>query len=369
MRLYRDQEIDEFVFPDMPSGEMLKNLTRNDLRLYIGNAYAEIAVLDVEGRFYPVVITEERRHNSYVCSLRASYIDYAQVEMRRIVSKTIFALSAPLWGFLRLLFSMCQSEDVVYFNNWLVSTNLYSKKIEDDFVSCVDYLKTKFADKAIVLRSLNEREHQKIIEKAKSIGANLVLTRRVFHINPAEGKQHTMRHFRQDLKLLKRCRYELSRPAVVSEDVARRAEELYRMLYIDKYCVYNPHFTWRWIQEGVRVGFLNLIMFAEDGEIVGVAGYISHEGVMTAPLLGYDLRSPRHATMYRLLTTQLTCDAEERGLYMNRSSGAEDFKMNRGSEPSVEYMAVFASHLPLRRRLAWSVFATITDLVRYVMKW
>lgn len=80
---------------------------------------------------------------------------------------------------------------------------------------------------------------------------------------------------------------------------------------------------------------------------------------MTTPLFGYDTSLPQQLGLYRMLSARLIEIACERRVLLHESSGAAQFKRNRGAEAEIEYTAVQVGHLPLRRRLPWTALADL----------
>jgi len=60
-----------------------------------------------------------------------------------------------------------------------------------------------------------------------------------------------------------------------------------------------------------------------------------------------------------MLSTVLFNIARENGHLLNESSGAAQFKRNRGGFAAIEYSAVYDQHLPWYRRLCWTVLAVL----------
>ena len=76
---------------------------------------------------------------------------------------------------------------------------------------------------------------------------------------------------------------------------------------------------------------------------------------MTCPVLGYDTSLPVEAGLYRILSAHLVLIAQKRGLILHASSGVAAFKRSRGAVGALEVNAVFDAHLPLYRRVVWTL--------------
>jgi hypothetical protein len=64
-----------------------------------------------------------------------------------------------------------------------------------------------------------------------------------------------------------------------------------------------------------------------------------------------------------MLSAVLIGIAARNGNLLHESSGAAQFKRNRGAVADIEYMAVFDAHLPARRRGGWSVLASVLSRI------
>lgn len=122
-------------------------------------------------------------------------------------------------------------------------------------------------------------------------------------------------------------------------------------MYLEKYSWHNPQFTDNFLREALNNGILELHGFRRDGRLDAVLGFYVRDGVMTTPLFGYDTSLSQELGLYRMLSARLIEIACERMLLLHESSGAAQFKRNRGAEAEIEYTAVQVRHLSLRRRL------------------
>jgi hypothetical protein len=133
---------------------------------------------------------------------------------------------------------------------------------------------------------------------------------------------------------------------------------MYRSLYVEKYSQHNPQPTVEMIEELLRRRLLSMRgLRTECGRLDGIVGTLEREGVMSIPLLGYDRSLPIKLGLYRMLMALAMQEAAERGLLLNLSSGAADFKRVRGGEPCLEYTAIYCRHLSWPRRVVWRALA------------
>jgi hypothetical protein len=82
-------------------------------------------------------------------------------------------------------------------------------------------------------------------------------------------------------------------------------------------------------------------------------GIVGDGETLTAPIVGYDLECPSSDALYRRCIIYILQYADSRQTLLNLSSGAPDFKRNRGAVPEIEYMFVYVQHLSFFRRAVW----------------
>lgn len=332
---------------------MLGRMCEGDSSRWVGNVEAEI--FEMEG--VPVVVPNTGEENCYVCSLRAHYLPYAREELKALKRPWLNTLACPLFMGVDWLLRWMRSEEVVFLDNWLLSTNLHPEWLAEKLPELVARLRLAYPDRVIVIRSLNEKDDGRLMEVCRGMGFEMMLSRQVYLIDWSEEGAAVSGDLKKDLKLLDRCSYVIE-SWDGGEDDAERIMGLYGQLYLEKYSQLNPHFTKEWLLTAVRVGFLEVRVFRKEGEIVGVLGFLCEGGVMTAPLVGYDFTAPAKPSLYRLITALYSREGMERRGRMNRSGGADEFKMNRGAKGAWEYSALL---VPEEKKRRWGLFVKLVN--------
>jgi hypothetical protein len=139
-----------------------------------------------------------------------------------------------------------------------------------------------------------------------------------------------------------------------------RCEQLYRLLYIDKYTSLNPQYSCHWLAAGQQHGWLKLIGLRNtQGKLEGVVGFFENDHIITAPIVGYNTALPAKEALYRLLTQLCLQRAIAHNKLLNFSSGAAEFKRLRGGVPAIEYTMVYVAHLNVYSRCCWKVLGYI----------
>lgn len=84
-----------------------------------------------------------------------------------------------------------------------------------------------------------------------------------------------------------------------------------------------------------------------------MVGVVSGDGIVTAPVVGYDTDISQKSALYRRVIARAMALSDHYNLPLNLSSGAPSFKRLRGGVPVIEYTAVYIRHLPRYRQLPW----------------
>ena len=349
-------KVEAFVklFNEIPVGDLIANLTTG------------VETFEVAGRAFPLTLNDaDEAPNCYICSPSSAYIDYAIDETRN------FAAHPLLRATLKALIGACAPlvragglDRQAQVNNWLYSTNPVPLLDRPTIAALRSKLVARFPDRAIVIRSLNEIADPATIAALKAEGFRMLAARQIYIFADRSAAPAMTRDMKRDRKQLRITRLERVGDSDFAEADYARAETLYNMLYLDKYTPLNPHYTPRYIAEMHRRGIISLAGLRRPGcELVAVTGQFENGGTLTQPIVGYDTGLPLGEGLYRMAMAMAQDHATARGLFFNMSAGAADFKRRRGALPAIEYNAVYAAHLPLRRRVAIRIMEAVLALV------
>ena len=360
--LYDSNELDRIDWPDTEDGRYakayLEPLMREGKEPFFHNVQTDLFLARIDNLVLPVTVNEGEYENSYVCSPYTHYVRYAKKELKLLqnplLEKCLSALLSVVGSFMR----QSQINKVVNVNNWLLSTNLYPQLTGKQAVDVLEAVRERFPSHAIVFRSLCPTLHAELIAALQAAGCRLVPSRQIYMYRPDDapsGKSKARWLIKRDYGLIEKNGYSfVSSEEITDEDVPRIAE-LYKLLYLDKYSYDNPQFSEALVRLARASGVLKLCGLRKDGRLDAVMGYFNRNGVMTTPLFGYDTRLPQSVGLYRMLSACLIREAGGSGDLLHESSGAAQFKRNRGAVAEMEYSAVFDGHLPLSRRWCWSL--------------
>lgn len=349
-------KVEAFVrlFNEVPVGDLIANLK------------TKVETFEVAGRVFPLTLNDaDEASNCYICCPTSAYIDYAIDETRN------FAAHPSLRRALDALIGACAPlvrasglDHQAQLNNWLYSTNPVPLLDRSTVASLRAALTARFTDRAIVIRSLNDIADPATIAALKAEGFRMLAARQVYIFADRSAAPAVTKNLKRDRKQLGATPFERVGDADFTDADYARAEQLYNMLYLEKYTPLNPHYTARYIAEMHRRGIISLAgLRRPGGELVAVTGLFENGATLTQPIVGYDTGLPLGEGLYRMVMAMAQDHASARGLFFNMSAGAAGFKRLRGAVAAIEYNAVYAGHLPLRRRLAIRLMETVLALV------
>lgn len=337
-------------------------------RPFVANLDAEVALLEAGGRRLPVTVNDAEPDNAWVCSPHTTYVAYAREELRRNVRP---ALAAPLDLVCRAggrALARARIDRAVALNNWMLSTNVYPMldrpRLDGVVDDAVRQSRRRWPDHALWWRSLNDVQHRDWLAALAALGFTLVASRQVYLFDdlPAAAARHA--NLKRDLHLLDRTPLARTDGGDFTTTDYDRIEALYGQLYLDKYSRLNPRYTACFVRRWHAAGLLRFTGFRDDaGALVAIVGMFAQDGVVTAPIVGYDTALPQSLGLYRLLMASVLEAAMASDDTVNLSAGAAHFKRLRGGAPAIEYSAVLASHMPAPTRRAVAALGGLTTRI------
>lgn len=312
------------------------------------------AFLQVDGIEVPLTVNEKEWDNSWLCSPYTHYITYAHEEITRATGPVTAALGGALLGGLGAWFRRAEINRVIMANNWLHSTNPWPRWDAATLPVVLDAMTARWPDHALVFRSLNAKESAPLLAALGKAGAMLVPSRQIWWYE-ADSEAVTRSHeFRKDERLLHRGDLEIVPHEEITEADYPILTKLYEQLYLGKYSRHNPQYSVAWIGHLHRENLARFTALREPGgRFVGVEACVEMHGVLTSPIVGYEVDRPRELGLYRRLAAVPVLEARKRVIPLNLSAGVGQFKALRGGEPVMEYLGVYVRHLPRSRRAPW----------------
>ncbi|WP_245648174.1 GNAT family N-acetyltransferase [Paenibacillus borealis] len=355
---YDRHSMDQLEWPDTEYGryarEYLTPLLESGTEYYISNVHTTVKVLTVDGIPVPVTINDSNYDNSYVCSPYTHYVSYAREELALLNNQMLEGALSMMLMAMGWLLRQARFNRVIQVNNWLLSTNLYPALSAGQLTEVLEYLRQAYPGYTIMYRSLSMETSGDLIASLRGVGCKLVPSRQIYLLQQNSSGSKARWLVKRDRSLLAKHGYtEVSPDEITPADIPRIVE-LYRLLYIDKYSVYNPQFTEAFIAMAMERRTLQIYGLRREGRLDAVLGFYERDGAMTAPLFGYDTGLPQSVGLYRMLSAVLIGLAGSSGLLLHESSGVGQFKRNRGAVGAIEYSAVYDRDTAWLNRCGWS---------------
>ena len=365
--LYDKNNINSLVIPENKDAkyayEYLVPMIKNGVKKYIKNIETDLKILKIDDVLLPVNINEREYENSYTSSLYAHYIAYAKEELWELknpISEFICKIVLDIFG---QCFKLFKINKAVYVNNWFLSTNLYLDLTKEQYKRITKFLKENYPDHAIIFRSLNDKLNKNEISNFKDLGYKMLGSRQVYIFDYDKRKKlNSKKRYKlnYDINLIQKGNFKISD---INSDEAENVINLYNQLYLNKYSNYNPQFSTEFVSYSFKNNLINFKALYKGEKMYGVIGYYMRNNIMTTPILGYDMSVPQKDALYRMLSAQIILESEAQKCCINMSSGASQFKIQRGSEAVLEYSAILYSHLSVFRKSGYNLLLFVMNKI------
>jgi hypothetical protein len=365
IQIYHSSTIDLLQWPETEEGQYAKKylypLIKNGARHYIDNTETEMIVIKVDDVVFPATINNAEYENSYVCSPYTLYVNCGFEKIETMQNRWLKTIGLFFLKLFKRAFRSGKINKIIFVNNWLFTTNLYPKMSDTQIEGIKKALMERYPDHAIAFRSITKFDNASGFTSLAKNKFDLIACRPVFFLDTKKEEPFKARMFKSDLKIFQNSQYEVITNDQIQKEDYKRILELYRNLYITKYTQYSPQLNLNFIELAVQNKVLNVKALRKNGKIDAVMGYFARNGVATSPIFGYDTSLPQDLGLYRIISTLLTLEAKDKGLIVNQSAGASQYKKLRRAESDIEYTAVYSRHLPLGRRLPWFFMRSVIN--------
>ncbi|MEV4735083.1 MULTISPECIES: hypothetical protein [unclassified Microbacterium] len=325
-----------------------------------------LAIVVDDATVLPLFVPETRSaaNTSYTSSMYAHYVSYARAELAELRTPIVQRLAAIALLPIATMLRVARIDDAVYINNWLLSTNLYPALDPAAVDAVTAAVRARFRGRYVVWNSVNEHTTGALHARMRDLGYLPLFSRSIWVQDVYEGLGSRIEHvLRRERRLASRSDYRMR--ATRCDDGGadpQRAADLYRRLYVEKYSAHNPQLTAAFMARTRDAGIIDYeVLVGEDDEAVGVIGHVALNGVLTTPVLGYDLDRPREDGLYRILSIRLQDKARDLGLVFHSSAGAGEFKKSRGARNRIEYRMVVLDGVPRWRAALVRLFAALAE--------
>lgn len=328
---------------------------------FMDNADVDLRVAICEGHLVPLVLSRSGRRNSEICDLRAHYIRYVPMQFERRGRPWAARVSRLRNVPAGILMTLGQLDRVVYINNFLVSTNPSLPLSTQQLRRLRDRLIELYPDRPLVVRSVNRRVDPAGDAAVRQAGFSMMRSRTVYLFDPASPEVHRRGNVKRDRKLLEQTHYRVVTDRDRLLAAVPRLTELYRGLYLGKHPSTNPAFVERFFAHLLEREIWAFVGFESDGVIDSFTSWFDDGGYLIGTAIGHDLNRPPSDGLYRLPIAYLLREGRRRGLRLNLSAGADEFKRSRGGRATHEFDAIYDRHLPLRSRLGLAYLRTASN--------
>lgn len=347
--------------PDDEWGDRALRVLR-DPAARMPNAPVEPLGMRVGDALLPVT-TPAPPGSAYPASIVSHYLDTARDELHELRRPALERAIDRALASARPVAIAAGLNDAVLVDNPLLSTALHPDLSIGDVRAITATLARAHPRLAIGWRGVHAHGSE-LAALLRETGHLLVPARSVLFLDTATGAHRASRDYRRDAAMRDAGPYRVRRidaSGPFTDRDAARCADLYEQLYRRKYTPFSPVFTAEFLRRAVAERMIELAVLERDGRIDGVVGWYARGGLLTTPVVGYDLEHPQAVGLYRVLSATMADAAAERGLRLHASSGVPAFKQARGAERELEYLAVQVDHLSPARRVAWRAFASLLD--------
>lgn len=342
-----------------------KLFSQNASNLLISNVDTKYNILKFSSDdFFSVTINETEWENSFVCSPYNAYAQYSEDELKWTIKNPW--IQWPLLVVIRILSKYLKYAEInknVHVNNYLLSTNPYFDWDAKELNEITTFLTQEYPNHTIIFRSLNEYQHQYLLNQFKSNDYQLLGSRQVYIFDDNYKDWLKRNNNKNDTRILKK--EGLKRVGHEGmKNYLEAAHDLYNQLYLQKYSKHNPQFTLTYFEECHAAKIIHFQGFIDnENKLKAFAGLFILGGTITSPLVGYDTKEPIKRGLYIHAIRLIMRYKFESNLILNLSSGAPKFKRLRGGKPSIEYSAIYTKHLSRKRRFAWNCILFLSNKI------
>ena len=331
------------------------------------NLSYDFNVLVVNDFIFPISIAKKYHKNeNYLTSFLNQFIEYSREEVLKsqnfnFLEKIIARYFLPI---VKFILKNLNSEKIVFVNNLFLSTNLYPDMFSFPINDVTEFLVSKFPNHAISYRSVNELTEIEFQKRLVKNGYKKVICRQVYMINNDNKKYLKKRGNVQDRKLFEKSKGLFwEKVKSLNLDELKTVKKYYNDLYLKKHSKYNPDYTIYFIKKALKFKFLDFYVLRStiNNEIKAVQAINIKNNVITTPFIGYDQSEPIELGLYRLMSWKLIELSLEKNYILNLSSGASNFKTQRGAIPVFDVHMFYTKHLKSKRIYLWNLLFRISD--------
>jgi hypothetical protein len=368
IEIYDKNNLQSLAWSQFKEGDAFKQffepLILQGTRPYIRNLDVDIALLTYGNHLIPIAFGKESAKNqAYVASNTGQYINYPINELGKLdVLKGVKKwLTISFLKILKSITSAGKFDHCIFVNAFMLSSNLWGRMEGLNAAELIQFLKNRYPDRSIIFKGITGEFHQQLYQDLLGNHCRAVFARELYFLDPKNSKYKKKRPFVIDRKLAEKLEgtIDWKYPYHLQEDEKENFLNYYKALYLDKYSDFNPDYRKEFLELVSQSEFFKIGSIKDTDRFLGAQVVFRRENFMTTPFIGYDRDEPKETGLYRLLNYYLTKETVDQECILNMSSGAGNFKKQRGGKPVLEFNMVYFSHLSAVRQLPWRVFEYI----------
>ncbi|HYO72036.1 MAG TPA: GNAT family N-acetyltransferase [Archangium sp.] len=329
---------------------------------YIENTRHQVMLAVIDGEEVPLIINNGTDSRCYLTSSYVNYVLYAEDFARSV--KARWARWALLFfiSLVRLIIRPSHLDKAVYVNHWMVATGPALRFTPSQLERLAQALRKRFPDHALIFKRGTAETAAAMASRRSGPRFHSIFNRQMY-VWRYEPSRKALRDFKADRNLLNQHLGNLRRLTTAEPGLIERMRELYQSLYIDKYSSHNAFLTTAWFEEAFLRGLLEIYGIELEGRLSFFTTCFVAGDELICSMVGHDPEMSRKHGLYRAGMSHMMMLAEQRGLTLNLSSGAGQFKQKRGCTTLAEHELLCFSHLPWRARLSWTLLSRIYNTV------
>ncbi len=304
---------------------------RVSLVTWMTNASAELIWVGDSALPVSRAFARRDKNASYITSPRSAWVDYLAAELR---DQPLAAIAIRSLGFVLYCLGI---DRTIFVGNFPVSTSHWDRLQECEIPRISETLSTDNPDYFIGVRNILPHRHPGLAMALKDAGFHAFPARVIYEFDFTRAVEKKYSHMQKDLNLFSKSKLTSIVKSRLSKDEIGRIQSLYNKIYLQKHSLLNAQYSFEFFNDLVNADVMQcLLVVNPQHDILAFALLFEQAGTLTIPALGYDCDSETVGT-YRLLFAAIYTHAKERGILLNYSSGAGDFKRKRGGTPHLEY--------------------------------
>ncbi len=322
---------------------------------FISNVNCEVEILEINEKYFPIVIANDNYNDCLYVSLISHYIKYIIEEFEKY--KIPFGF---IFKIFEILLKLNKINKVVYVNQMFLSTNFYPDITFEQIKEMVVYLNKIYPDYAIVFKNVNKHYDLELFENLKKNGFFEIIGRQIYILDKKMKLKNKYRQKqKKDFSFYEKSHYKIQEPK--DDNDYKRIEELYTQLYIKKYSEYNPKYNSEFFRLVKDNNLFNLKVFKYGNKIDATYLIYSVGNIITAPAVGYNMELPQEIGLYRMIISNLLRECKLSYECFNMSAGVGKYKIQRGAKPVVEYILIYDKHLNYIRRIIYKLLQMVVN--------